>query len=306
MRFCGFDLNLLVALDALLETRSVSLAAEKVHLSQPAMSSALSRLRTHFNDDLMVLVGRKLILTERGRSLREPVRDILLRTQATALPSGEFDPTVASRSFSIATSDYFSTVHFPKILRYCAVHAPGIRFDNESLSPMLSDRLDRGEIDLLIVPEIYTVNAHPKARLVADSWVCVAWNENSLIGPALALHTYFDLGHVVKRLQHEEFIPMDEWVIRGLSRKRNVVATLPQFSQLPSAIVGTNYLATIQNKLATRYASLLPLRIMPLPFVFPELVEFVQWHQYQEGDAGLQWLRRMLSEVCCSTDPYEE
>ena len=297
MRFYGFDLNLLVALDALLETCSVSAAAKQVHLSQPAMSSALSRLREHFNDELMVLVGRKMVLTERGRLLQTPVRDILLRAQKTALPSGDFDPSTAGRTFSIATSDYFSAVHFPKLLRYCAEHAPNIRFDNEALSPTLFDRLDRGEIDLLIVPEIYTIEAHPMERLINDSWVCIAWNKNKSMGKTLTTERFFEMHHVVKRLQHEEFVPMDEWVVRGLSLKRDVIATVPQYSQLPLAVVGTNYIATMQRKLATQFSEWLPIKLIAPPFPFPELIECVQWHQYQNEDQGLRWLRSVLATI---------
>jgi len=298
MRFNKLDLNLLVALDALLDERSVSRAAERVFLSQPAMSNALARLRTHYGDDLIVAVGRRMVLTERGAALQSQVRELMLQIQRVTQADERFDPATDERKFTIAASDYFSVIVLPPLLRHCAEHAPRVSIDVSPLSPKLSEELDRGEIDLLIVPDVYTFAQHPSEKLFSDEWVCVVWSGNRSIHRPLSEADYLAAQHVVKRENHNMFQPMDELVLGRKRVVRRIAAKLPQYSLVPHAVVGTERLATVQGRLARELQVSLPIEIFPMPFDFPALVERMQWHSLRENDLGNRWLREAVLSVC--------
>lgn len=298
MRLNRLDLNLLIALDALLDEASVSRAAERVFLSQPAMSNALARLRAHFGDQLIVPIGRRMMLTELGISMKGEVRDVMLRIQRLTDTAQGFDAKTEARTFSLAASDYFVLVALPRVLAYCAVHAPAIRFDIHPLSGRLSDELDRGDIDLLIVPDVFASPAHPKEELFADHWVCMIDRSSALAGIELDRKAYLDAEHVVKRENNAHFPPMEEWVFNQQGIVRRVAVRVPQYGLLPPCLVGTERIATVQSRLADLYAAWLPLAIRPVPITIDPLLEMMQWHSYRQADFGNQWLREMVKLTC--------
>ncbi len=156
MHFEQLDLNLLVALDALLTERSITAAGVRVHLTQSAMSRALSRLREFFGDELLTQVGRKMVPTPLGESLAEPVRQILLQIKATIHATPGFDPSTSTRQFSVMMPDYVDTVLIGEVLRRAEKAAPRVRFDlvsNDVSSP--TEALERADVDLLIMPSDY-------------------------------------------------------------------------------------------------------------------------------------------------------
>lgn len=117
MRFKRLDLNLLVAFDHMIELRSVSAAVEKIFMSQSAMSNALARLRTYFDDPLLVQVGRRMEVTPRAEAMRAPIREILVRVEATIDSQPEFRPDSSTREFKVLLSDYTLRVVMPKVFR---------------------------------------------------------------------------------------------------------------------------------------------------------------------------------------------
>src|SRR6266700_6150084 len=152
MDFGGLDLNLLVAMDALFAEKSVSRAGERLHLSQSATSGALSRLRDAFHDPLLVQVGRKMTLTPLAEGLVEPVRTFLLQAEAILHNSPAFDPSTSTRKFRLMMSDYVETVLMTELLPRIEKLAPGVTVELISNVEGGSEELDRGEIDLAIIP----------------------------------------------------------------------------------------------------------------------------------------------------------
>ena len=148
MNFKGLDLNLLVALDALLNESSVTAAARKVHLSQSAMSSALGRLRRHFHDALLVSVGRRMERTPYAVQLAGAVRSILLQIESSLKGPAAFDPARAKRRFTIAASDYAVNVLLLDMQRICATRAPDVVLEILAVTHDTVDALARGELDL--------------------------------------------------------------------------------------------------------------------------------------------------------------
>jgi DNA-binding transcriptional LysR family regulator len=298
MHFEQLDLNLLVALDALLTERSITAAGVRVHLTQSAMSGALSRLREFFNDELLTQVGRKMVPTPLGESLAEPVRQILLQIRATINSKPGFDPATSTRHFTVMMSDYVDTVLMSEVLRRAEREAPGVRFNvtsNDVLSPV--EFLERADVDLVVMPKEYLSTRHPLQELYTDGYACIAWSENSLVGDSISKEQYLEMGHVVLQFGRGRVPVQDEWFLGTLGLKRRIEVLAMNFNSVPLHIVGSKRIATIHRRLAQYYARYLPLKILEPPYELPSLTEAVQWHTLFEEDAGNRWLRTLFKQV---------
>jgi len=180
MRFKRLDLNLLVALDHMLALQSVSAAADKMFMSQSAMSNALTRLRTYFDDPLLVQVGKRMEITPRAEAMKPAIRDILVRVEATIDTQPEFDPTVSNRKFNILVSDYTLRVLVPLVVAEMDKQGAriGLNFLSQQDSPFLM--LERGDADLLITPDVFISQNHPSTLLFEDEYVVLACGRHSL------------------------------------------------------------------------------------------------------------------------------
>jgi LysR family transcriptional regulator, nod-box dependent transcriptional activator len=290
-----FDLNLLVALDALLTERNVTRAGNRLNLSQSAMSGALARLRHYFHDELLVPVGRQMALTPVAEELVEPVRDILLRIRGTLGSKPRFEPLTATRHISLAVSDYVAEILMADVLRRARHEAPHITFELRGVGRRATEDLESGELDFLISPEGYVSAAHPTDVLFEDTYTCVAWAGNDAIGSSLTLEEYLNLGHVVVSVAGaEQPGNYDEQFLRRASFKRRVEISVPTFSLAPQLVVGTGRVATITTRLAVKCAENLPLKLFPMPIAMPPMVEMLQWHKVHDYDPASQWFRRLL------------
>lgn len=299
MRHHRLDLNLLVALDALLEESSVSRAADRVFITQSAMSNALARLRRHFGDELVAQVGRRMVLTERGQQLRPEVRAILMRIQQVAQPMEAFDPATARKTFRIGASDYFTMVVLPRLLMYLSQHAPGIGIEVVPLTGRLFEDLERGDVDLLIVPRSYALRKFPHQSLFTDEWVCVTWKTLGLSRAGMTLDRYLALEHAAKKDNNPNFPSVIELELGRQRLARKVTVRVPHYGLLPLMIVGTPRVATVQGRVAQMYADWqLPLTVHALPFDCAPLEEAMQWHPTKETDQGHLWLREAVRSLC--------
>jgi DNA-binding transcriptional LysR family regulator len=298
MRLHQLDLNLLVALDALLTERNITEAGKRLALTQSAMSGALARLREYFGDELLVPVGRKMVPTPLAASLAEPVSDILLKVKATIGTKPTFEPATSKRRFSLMMSDYVSTVLMPEVLARVEQAAPHVEFEiisNDINAP--AEILERADIDFLIMPQLYLSRNHPSEVLFQDSYTCIVWTGNPLVGTHITPDEYLSLGHVNSQFDRGRTQAIDEIFFSraGVSRRIEVVAM--NFNAIPQCIAGTRRIATLQRGLAEVYATYWPLRLIPPPFELPPLIETVQWHTCFDKDPGSIWLRRILKEA---------
>lgn len=305
MHFRNLDLNLLVALDALLAERNITRAGKRLHLTQSAMSGALARLRDYFGDELLVQIGRRMLPTPLGESLIEPVRQALLDIQSAIITKTTFDPKTSKRQFKLMMSDYAATVLMSAAIPRIEALAPRIRLDvlsNDVDSP--SEELERGSVDFLIMPQQYLLMDHPSERLFEDEYTCVGWVENPLLpsGERLSLEDYLALGHVVAQFGTARGVMFDEWLVDRMGFERRVEVVVMNFTSVFPSIVGTRRIATIHRRLAQFYAQYLPLRLFELPLDAPPFAEAVQWHRHFCADPGTLWMRRMLHDAARDTD----
>lgn len=306
MHFRQLDLNLLVALDALLCERSITEAGRRLHVTQSAMSGSLARLRDYFRDELLVQVGRKMVLTPLAESLTEPVREILLKIKVTVDSRPDFEPATSSRRFSLMMSDYVSTVLMGDVLRRLTATAPGISFEIVSNDiTHHTDALERSDVDLLVMPAAFLSKDHPSKTLFSDDFTCLVWAENSIVGDHLTVDSYLRMGHVCAQLGRGGTPMIDEWFLSRQDINRKVEVLAMNFNSVAQMLVGTNRVATVHRRLANYYCKYLPLRLLPCPIDIPKITEAVQWHARFSDDAGIAWLCSILRTVADQVAPEE-
>jgi LysR family transcriptional regulator, nod-box dependent transcriptional activator len=298
MRFNKLDLNSLVCLDALLAERSVTRAADRLYLSRPAMSCALTRLREYFNDELLTQVGKTMVPTSLALSLEHPIRDVLLQLQAiTSSTSASIELANVERTITITCSDYVETVFMPAVVERAFREAPLVQFDFRALTPRFEEELDSGDIDLLIISDKGAAKKHPSEELFRDTYSCVVWNENDQVGDTISSDQYVSLGHVNTQWGAGRLSTDDAAFFRkhGISRQTEVWVST--FSRVPMFLSGTNRIGTLQTRLAQKASIQWPIRVLPCPMQIPPLIELLQWHKYQENDPVIAWARGLMRTV---------
>ncbi|MYM83384.1 LysR family transcriptional regulator [Duganella sp. FT50W] len=297
MRFNRLDLNLLIGLDVLLNECNITRAAGRLCLSQSTVSGILARLREYFGDDLLVQSGRAMVPTPLALSLMEPVRDILTRIKQTVETVTEFNPETTLRHFRLVASDYFSSVVMTRLVAQLNQIAPFVTVEILQLTDRSMLQLERGEIDMVVLPERYLSRSMPSETLCSDHFSCIAWDRNLEVGAQLSESDYLRLGHVVTSFgSHQEFA-FDEFFFRSVGLSRRIEVTCAAFNLLPQFVVNTQRIATLQTTLARQLAHHYPIRVMDLPVAVPPLVECMQWHASKHNEPAHIWLRSMLRQV---------
>jgi LysR family nod box-dependent transcriptional activator len=293
MRYKGLDLNLLVALDRLLAEKSVSKAAKSLHLTQSATSGALSRLREHFNDELLIRLGRSMVLTPRAIELQGAVRNSLMQIDGTILKRPDFDPATAQRDISIVASDYMTIALLSDALAKIGRVAPGLHFSIQLPGADPRGQIERGEVDFLVMPDVYSSANHPSISLMREGYRAVVWEHNTIVRDDITLQMLLDLPHVAVRFPNAG--PTYEgWVIERYSKDLSVEVEVGSFSAVPFLLVDTNRVALMHERLAKIFAKMLPLRLLPCPVDIPPIQEIVQWNLYNSNDACMIWVRDQL------------
>ena len=304
MHFSRFDLNLLVALDALLHEKNVTRAAERVFVSQPAMSLALGKLRDYFNDPLLVRVGREYELTARGLALVEPVREMLLRAQGVLGTQPLFDASLAKRMFKIMIPDFVATGLLPHVLRRLVERAPGIRLQLENWCSLGPAHVVNGDVDLLITldnPLILGLEKFPeslcRAHLQPQRWVCVVAADNPVVQGELTREQFLGLPHVSLRVPGDRQ-PVDEAVRKRLNVDLDVRVATDNVLQIPFLVPGTPLIAVMPEAIARLLTGCLAVKVVEIPegLVPTRRVELF-WHRRNEPDPAHAWMRDMLLDA---------
>ena len=299
-RKSSWDLNLLIPLEALLTECSVTRAAERLYLTQPATSKILARLRRHFDDPLLVRNGRNLGRTALGDYLLDRVHELL--AQIDQLAPRVFDPATAKRSFSLMMSDFAAAVLMPSILP-SLTSCPGVSLHVRAFGASYATELEDGTIDLLLTSDEHLLAQHRVAPLFTEKWVVITAADNPLIGERLSAAQYTEMRHVVVRYEDGRVPAMEEAYIRKHGIDRQVVAYVPSYAQLLWMLRGTTYLGIVQESIARIAQQALGLRVLPPPMDLPPLREVMQWHRRSDGDNGVAWLRSVILDAAASVFP---
>jgi LysR family nod box-dependent transcriptional activator len=296
MQFSHFDLNLLRSLDALLAERNVTRASERLFVTQQAMSGALRRLREHFENELLVRVGRRMELTPLARSLALPVRETLLKAETALNTRPSFDPGTAKGTVRVAMSDYTSLVLLPRLMQILAAEAPNFTVRVEAYSDLSFRRLDSGDLDFCVTVsdrnlyrDYFPSDEMRAEALFHDDFVCVV-DRRHPAATKMSLKTYRSALHNVVR-----FGPgIRTLVERGWEQigfDAHIAATAPSFATLIYMLPGTQLVATAQRRLANALAAPLRLRVVKCPIALESLREDLMWHARNEEDPSHIYLR---------------
>lgn len=290
MRFKGLDLNLIVAFEALMSDRSVSRAAERLNLSQPAMSNALARLRAYFGDDLLIARNKRMYPTPFAETLLPQVRQALETMEGLIATSRHFDPATTNRTFRIMTSDYIATsILFPIVTRL-AETAPGVRIELLLPSPRRIELLESGGIDLLITLQEYVTPELPSERLFEDAYCLVGRAGHPALTGTPTLAAMLAHAHVHVAIGDERLPSFGDAYLDRMGIQRRIAMIAPNFGMLPWLLQDTDWLALIQGRLAAQLARNFPLMAVAPPLPIPPLVEMAQYHVTRSNDPGLRWL----------------
>lgn len=289
------DLNRLVALDALLDEVSVSRAAERLHVSQPAMSATLAALREHFDDPLLVALGRTMRLTGFAQGLRAPVRELLLQAQALAQRRPARTVATLERRVTLVASDMMVCVLLGPLAERATREAPGLQLCIRPVGLHLRDELDRGDVDIVIAAREGLSDKHPRQTIFNAPFACLLWREHEC--QTLDLPNYLALPHVTTQWPWRGFVTMEEQALRAQGLVRRVEVEVPSFALMPPFLIGTRRIGTLPRPLAEHLAQQAALKVLPCPLPVPVLHGTVQWHRHQDDDPAIRWVVSTLLEI---------
>ncbi|GGM94814.1 LysR family transcriptional regulator [Lentzea pudingi] len=298
MNISNLDLNLLVALDALLQERSVTRAAARLGLTQPTLSASLARLRRHFRDDLLVRVGNRYELTPLSVRLRERTSVALDGVTRVFSVQPDFDPSASRREFSFLSSDYGAAVAGRNLSAALRQEAPLVRVRVEHISDTAVDNAEEAlrSVDGLLLPHGF-ITGLPHVDLHHDRWVCVVSEDNTRVGATLSMEDLAESPWVVTFNRPTAFTPaMRQLELLGVEPRVQVV--VESFLAIPFLVAGTDRVALMQRRLAVRIAEQSGLRVLECPFDAVPLAEALWWHPMYTHDPEHAWMREVLVAAC--------
>lgn len=284
----NFDHNLLLVLDALLDERSVTRAAERLHLSQPAVSASLNRLRASFDDPLLVRGPRGMIPTPRALELDGPVKAILANTE-NLLHDRPFDPVTASTVYSVAADDYAQFAVVAPLLRRLRSIAPNIRLDVRIPDPHLEEQLERGQLDFAFTHADILPKGTRSAPLFDEVLTCAVRLDHPQVADRIDLDQFCALDHVSvssAATGNREYL---DQALRELGRRRRIVMTVPSYFILPRMLRHNDFLSIAPQRLIQYFAA--TLKMLPPPVSIPGFSVNLIWHERTQASAAHAWMR---------------
>lgn len=296
MNLRTIDLNLLLVFEVIYSEGNLTRAADKLAMSQPAVSNALARLRSALDDQLFLRTPRGMTPTLRARQMIQEVRQALdLITSALRDRPEQFDYAQSDRVFTIAAEDYGEAVITPRFMDWLTGVAPNTKAHvrlKQSLA--LQDELRDGRIDLVIDYFRIRDNSFTNQHLMTDELVSMVRVDHPIIRDTLSLEQYISLPHVV--LEQKSPMVDRELAARGLTRNRAL--HVPHFISMPLIVKSTDFICTLPRRMAMLYMEHFRVKVLKSPIDFPKIPIFLIWSKNMEKDPGHQWLRQSLLDLC--------
>ena len=302
----SLDLNLLVALRELVRERSVTRAAQRLGVTQPAASASLSRLRRHFADELLVRERGEYVLTPLGEQLAQQVEAVCAAAERLFAASDEFDQVTSDREFTLVMADYTIMVMGEALSQAVARAAPRVRLHirlvRESLAAEYSDGIRF--VDGMVAPPTngFALPDTRSTELFRDRWVCVLDRDNPVLdgGRALRVRDLAGLPWVAPYYRSESSGTASVPVTRQLAQldlQPRIAVRVESYLAVPYFVTGTDRVALMQERLATRLATAANLRVLECAGEAEPIVECLWWHRQYEDDPAHAWLRRLVVDT---------
>ncbi len=303
MHFRGLDLNLLFALDALLKEKNVTRAAERVLISQPAMSGALNKLRYHFDDPLLERQGRGLELTHKAKALREPLTEFMVLAERMLNHTPTFEPATDARIFTIAMSGYCAEIFGVPLVRRILKCSENVSIQIIDLTIESLVAVKEGQIDFCITVEEGSMSDGPKGyeglesvNVYNDEFVLVSAAKNKAIKGAVGYAGFCKLPYVETRFGNG-LISIVEHSLRRNKERPVTRACVPSFLKALAMLSDTSMVTIAPSRLYETYKSVFGLGATNVPFKLPSLKETLFWHPRNENDPSHVWMREIMLEV---------
>ena len=299
--FDKIDLHLIRVLHTVLTERSVSRAALRLGMYQPAVSAALKRLRELAGDPLLVRSGASMVPTVAGLRMIEPAAEILRSAEMLFSDARAFDPATARQTFSLAASDYLDPLFLPRIVALLKREAPAAQVELHPLSAEIDYRrkLASGEVDLVIGNWLKPPGELHLGRLMSDEIVCLVAADHPAArgGRSWTVERYLDSEHVAPMAFHSAAPGVIDEHLAAQGLQRNVVVRSAHFSLIPLMVSRSWLVLTTGRLFCTRYVGALGLRIVRCPLQFPPLTYYQLWHERTHAAPPLRWLRERVRDV---------
>ncbi len=293
------ETSLLRVLQVLLTEQSVSRAAIKLGLSQPAVSNSLRRLRGITGDPLLVRCKTGMVATARGQEMLAHANEALAAIDQITRPTAEFSPQDSRRVFRLGAPDYLDALFLPNIAEMLSKQAPSAKL---MVHPINADfdyqaALENGTLDIVVgnwlapPPQLHT------SRLFEDEVVCMLGNHHPLASKGISMPHYLEMKHLAPTPYVSERASFIDGCLAEQGLQRNIHMTIPSFGLVPYVLMSTDLVFTTGRQFAQHYARYLPVTVLKSPFPFPPMRFYQLWHKRAHNASEIVWLRRRIAEV---------
>ncbi|MDB5750030.1 MAG: LysR family transcriptional regulator [Ramlibacter sp.] len=292
----NLDLHTLRVLEEIFRTGSLSRTAQRLDLTQPAISMALGRLRRHYDDPLFVRVGNTMRPTPQAEGIRPDVSALIASMEATLNFRTSFDPGTTQRTFRIAVSDISQIVMGPLLIEQLSVQAPHSSVEFSSIGDRTPELLQNGSVDLALGLAPQMPQGFFQQALFKQGFVCLSRSDHPRIRTRLSLAQFRAEGHVVVVSSSTTHLIIER-ALEQQEIRRRVVVRIPNFMMMGKLVAGSDHLATVPGRAGLVMARECGLRAHPPPFRLPEYSVTQYWHERQLRDNGSRWLRELIQRV---------
>jgi DNA-binding transcriptional LysR family regulator len=299
MKLSGIDANLLATLDALLREKSVTRAARRLGVGQPAVSHSLSRLRAHFKDDLLVLKGRNYVLTDKAEKLASVVANATRALADVFEEQPSFDAATSSYRFVVACSDLFGILIIPELLRTLRREAENVEVELRAMVTGGKESILDGGVDVALGIFEDVPSRINQQSLYDDPAVCVVRADHTQVGKRLTLETY-------SKLPHLEIAPTADAIpalhidraLAAIGMRRHVTLRVPYYLLAPHILEQTDHVATLSASGAEILAKMARLRVLEPPIELPTYKYSQIWDYGRNDDRAHTWFRERIASIC--------
>jgi DNA-binding transcriptional LysR family regulator len=300
--FDKIDLHLIRVLHTVLTERSVSRAALRLGMYQPAVSAALKRLRELAGDPLLVRSGAGMVPTVAGLRMIEPAADILRSATVLFSDARSFDPATAQHSFSLAASDYLDPLFLPQLVTQIKSLAPECPIHIYPLSADADYRhqLAQGEVDVVIGNWPKPPDDLHLGRLFGDEVVSLVSHQHPAVRRGWDIEAWLSAEHIAPTPTHPgaRGVIDDHLSAQGLTR--HITVRCPHFGLIPAMVAGSLLVLTTGRQYCERFTSVLPVQVLPCPVPFPRMMYYQLWHERTHASNAARWLREQIKSVAAS------
>jgi DNA-binding transcriptional LysR family regulator len=297
--FDKIDLHLIRVLHTVLTERSVSRAALRLGMYQPAVSASLKRLRELAGDPLLVRSGAGMVPTDAGLRMIEPSASILRAAEMLFSEARGFDPQTAACTFRVAASDYLDPMFLPQLVSQIKAQAPQCHVE---IHPLSADshyhaHLAQGDVDVVVGNWLKPPQDLHLGRLFTDEVVCMVSRDHPAARRGWTAEGWLAAEHIAPTPTHPGARGVIDDHLDGLGLARNITARCPHFGLIPQMVASSLLVLTTGRQFCERFADRLPVKVLQCPIDFPQLVYYQLWHERSHASASARWLRERVKGV---------